>query len=423
MDDLRIEFRNALMMWLEKHIPGYATTAYNGLVIVWFVVFAVILYVVLHVFVVKLIAKWRTKDPRRWQQALYSRSLFTRIAFMFQGSVVRIQAGLWLDDTSALRKFLETGVDLWLLLFGLLALFSLLDAFHNLVRRRAGQIHFPLRGVIQTIKLIASVLIVIVSISVLMGESPIILLSGLGALSAILMLVFKDSILGLVAGIQLSANDMLSIGDWLEMPRYGADGDVIDIGLTTVKVQNWDKTITTIPTYALISDSFKNWRGMSDAGGRRIKRSIFINTSSIRFLNDDDIQRLKKAKRLEPYLAERTEAIERSNKESQLDMSSLINGRRLTNIGTFRGYLVSYLNKHPNINQDMTLLVRQLDSSSEGLPIQIYAFTKTTKWGEYEDIQSDIFDHVFAVLQEFDLRAHESPTGADVRVLSKEFGK
>lgn len=236
------------------------------------------------------------------------------------------------------------------------------------MRRKAGKINFPLRGVIQTIKLIASVLIAILSISILMGESPLILLSGLGALSAVAMLVFKDPILGLVAGIQLSANNMLSVGDWLEMPKYGADGDVTDIGLTTVKVQNWDKTITTIPTYALISDSFKNWRGMSEAGGRRIKRSLLIDTSNIGFLSDKDIQRLKKSDRLGAYLSDKLDAIE---------------------------------------------------PTSQGLPIEIYAFTSTTKWTEYEDIQSDIFDHIFAVLPEFNLRAHQAPTGADVRALSE----
>jgi len=184
-----------------------------------------------------------------------------------------------------------------------------------------------------------------------------------------------------------------------------------------------DKTITTIPTYALISDSFKNWRGMSDAGGRRIKRSILINTGSIGFLTEEDLYRLKKAALLSEYLTEKFDAIQRSNQNSHADMSSLINGRRLTNIGTLRGYLASYLRNHPRIKQDMTLLVRQLEPTSAGLPIQIYAFTNTTKWAEYEDIQSDIFDHVFAVLPEFGLRAHEAPTGADVRALSGGFGK
>jgi miniconductance mechanosensitive channel len=417
MDNLRNEFREFLYTWLQSHFPSYATTTYNVLVIAWIVVFALVLYLLLHVLVLRQIVRLRAKDPKRWQQALYSRSLYTRIAYMLQAAVVHIQVGLWLDETSFLRHFIETGVDLWLLLFGLLAFFSLLDAFQGLMSRRAQELHFPLRGVVQTVKLLASVVITVVGVSILMGESPIILLSGLGALSAVLMLIFRDPILGLVAGIQLSVNDMLSIGDWLEMPKYEADGDVIDIGLTTVKVQNWDKTITTIPTYALISDSFKNWRGMSNAGGRRIKRSLLIDTSSIRFLNDEDMQRLKRAHLLEPYLTEKFSEVEESNRKAKSDMTSLINGRRLTNIGTFRGYLVSYLQNHLFINQGMTLMVRQLEPTKDGLPLQIYGFTNTTKWGEYESIQSDIFDNVFAVLPEFGLRAHESPTGADVRSL------
>jgi miniconductance mechanosensitive channel len=312
---------------------------------------------------------------------------------------------------------IKTVTDQWILLFGLLLFFSLLDSFQSLAYRRNSANNFPLRGLIQTLKLIACAFIGVLSISMLLGKSPIILLSGLGALSAVLMLVFKDPILGLVAGIQLSANDMLSIGDWLEMPKYGADGDVIDIGLTTVKVQNWDKTITTVPTYALISDSFKNWRGMTDAGGRRIKRSLLINTASIRFLDDDMLKKLKKAELLGDYLEQKLKAINNANSEMEVDLSLPINGRRLTNIGSFRAYLVSYLKAHPSIRDDMTLMVRQLESSSEGLPIEIYAFTSTTKWIAYEDIQADIFDHVFAVLPEFGLRAHESPTGYDLQGL------
>jgi len=310
-----------------------------------------------------------------------------------------------------------------MLLFGLLSIFSLLNILQNLMYQKAGRIHFPLRGLIQTVKLVASLLIGLLSISMLMGKSPLILFSSLGALSAVLLLVFKDAILGLVAGIQLSANKMLSVGDWLEMPKFDADGDVIDISLTTVKVRNWDKTITAIPTYALISDSFKNWRGISDVGGRRIKRSVLIETNSIQFLDEEMLQRLKKDELLGAYLEAKIKLIEDENISNPMDLSIQINGRRLTNIGTFRVYLVSYLKAHPKINQDLTLIVRQLDSSSEGLPIQIYAFTKTIEWIEYEDIQSDIFDHVFAVLPEFGLRIHEAPTGQDVRSLVEKNGK
>lgn len=232
-----------------------------------------------------------------------------------------------------------------------------------------------------------------------------------------MMLVFKDPILGLVAGIQLSANNMLAPGDWLEMPRFGADGDVIDISLTTVKVRNWDKTITTIPTYALIEDSFKNWRGMTDAGGRRIKRSLYLEISSVRFLHDDEIGQLQKIYLLSPYLQDKTKELQLYNSKLTQDLSAPINSRRLTNIGTLRAYMIAYLKSHPRIHQQMTLMVRQLAPGPNGLPMEIYAFTNTTVWGEYEGIQADIFDHFLAILPEFGIRAHETPTGHDIRSL------
>lgn len=269
-------------------------------------------------------------------------------------------------------------------------------------------------------KLIAAVLIGIMIVSLLMGKSPLLLLSGLGAMTAVLMLVFKDPILGLVAGIQLSANDMLKIGDWLEMPKYGADGAVTDIGLTTVKVRNWDNTVTTIPTYALISDSFKNWRSMSESGGRRIKRSINIDTTSVHFLSEQEEQRLNRNPLLQHYLNNKTEELQQYNQQAQVDLSSPLNGRRLTNLGTLRAYLEAYLRAHPHIHQHMTLMVRQLAPTPEGLPLEIYAFTNTTVWAQYESIQSDIFDHIYAVIEEFDLRIHQTPTGNDMRGLLKD---
>ena len=236
-----------------------------------------------------------------------------------------------------------------------------------------------------------------------------------GAMTAVLMLVFKDPILGLVAGIQLSANDMLKIGDWLEMPKYGADGAVTDIGLTTVKVRNWDNTITTIPTYALISDSFKNWRSMSESGGRRIKRSLNIDTGSVHFLSEEEQRRLQRNPLLHSYLNVKTQELSQHNREIAVDLASPLNGRRLTNLGTLRAYLEAYLRAHPRIHQNMTLMVRQLAPTPEGLPLEIYAFTNTTVWAEYESIQADIFDHILAVIDEFGLRVHQTPTGNDLR--------
>lgn len=417
MEGLRGKLQEFLITWLESYIPSHAELAFDGLVLAWLALFTVFVHYFLHGPVFGLVTKLATKAKGNWQYLLLTNKLFQRVAFIIQAIVLQVQAGLWFESTNSLLWVIKVVTDQWILLFSLLVFFSFLDFLEKLAYSKISEMRFPLRGVLQTTKLIASIFIVVLAISLLMGKSPLLLLSGLGALSAVLMLVFKDPILGLVAGIQLSANSMLSVGDWLEMPKYGADGDVIDIGLTTVKVRNWDKTITTVPTYALISDSFKNWRGMSESGGRRIKRSVLIDTSSICFLDEAMIQRLSKAELLGSYLEQKTKDIEKSNSKKQVDMSLTINGRRLTNIGTFRNYLLTFLKSHPYIHQEMTLLVRQLSPTTDGLPIEIYAFTNTTKWAEYENIQADIFDHVFAVLREFGLRAHESPTGHDIRAL------
>jgi miniconductance mechanosensitive channel len=254
-------------------------------------------------------------------------------------------------------------------------------------------------------------------LSLVLGRNPFVLLTGLGAMTAVLMLIFKDAILGLVAGVQLSANRMVSLGDWIEMPKYGADGDVIDVALTTVKVQNWDKTITTIPTYALISESFKNWRGMSESGGRRIKRAVQIDIASIRFCDDDMLARYARIQHVSKYLADKQDELTRWNADHGVDASSAANGRRLTNVGTFRAYVVAYLRHHPLIHQDMTFLVRQLAPTAEGLPIEIYVFSRDQRWSYYEDLQADIFDHVLAVAREFDLRVFQRPAGSDFRQL------
>lgn len=418
IDMVRNELKQYLLHWFGANTPINPEIALEITVLLWIVLFAIILHLFLHGFVGRLLRQAAKKQENKWHRALANKNLLSRVWFVLQGAVVLIQARVWLDDPSTLRQLIQVFSNLWILFFVLLVLFSLLDAFQSLVYERGGQRHAPLRGLVQTIKLLSSIIFGLLTISLLMGKSPLLLLSSLGALSAVLLLVFKDPILGLAAGVQLSANKMLSIGDWLEMPKYDADGDVMDIGLTTVKVRNWDKTITTIPTYALISDSFKNWRGMSESGGRRIKRSIFLEISSIRFLDENLLNHLMRAELLGAYLKDKLDTIEQTNTQKQLDMSITINGRRLTNVGTFRGYLSSYLKAHPGIHQGMTLLVRQLDSTSQGLPIQIYAFTNTTKWSEFEDIQSDIFDHIFAVLPEFGLRPHEMPTGHDVRLLT-----
>lgn len=406
-----------LMPWLKQYVPQYADLVYTGIALLLIVVISVAIHWLLHRVVITWVGGRAHQQQRVWRRAFFERKLFSRLALTLQGLIIHIQAGLWLEPGSFLLPLVQTLTHIWILIYSLLSLYSLLDALLDIYRRKPAMYNFPIRGLFQSAKLIASVFIGLLIVSALIGKSPLILLSGLGAMTAVLMLVFKDPILGLVAGIQLSANDMLAVGDWLEMPKYGADGDVIDIGLTTVKVRNWDKTITTIPTYALISDSFKNWRGMSTSGGRRIKRSILIDSTSVRFLQTADVEKLKKSRLLARYLEDKLHELQEYNRQQQADLTSLVNGRRLTNIGTFRAYLKALLESHPYIHQEMTLMVRQLEATPHGVPIEIYAFTNTTKWLEYETIQGDIFDHILAVLDEFDLRLHQTPSGYDMRAL------
>ncbi|EBV0855807.1 mechanosensitive ion channel [Salmonella enterica subsp. enterica serovar Anecho] len=402
-----------------EDLAGIEMNHTTSLVVIFGIIFltAVVVHIILHWIVLRAFEKRASASSRLWLQIITQNKLFHRLAFTLQGIIVNIQAALWLQKGSEAADILTTCAQLWIMTYALLSLFSLLDVIFNLSQKWPAASQLPLKGIFQGIKLIGAIIVGILMISLLIGQSPAILISGLGAMAAVLMLVFKDPILGLVAGIQLSANDMLKLGDWLEMPKYGADGAVIDIGLTTVKVRNWDNTITTIPTWSLVSDSFKNWSGMSASGGRRIKRNINIDATSIHFLDDDEKQRLLTAQLLKPYLTSRHQEIDEWNK--QLDApESPLNHRRMTNIGTFRAYLNEYLRHHPRIRKDMTLMVRQLAPDDHGLPIEIYAFTNTVVWLEYESIQADIFDHIFAVVEEFGLRIHQTPTGSDIRALS-----
>ena len=290
-----------------------------------------------------------------------------------------------------------------------------LNYANELYARRPEARSRPIKGYVQVLKIAVFCGAAILMIAVLIEQSPLLLLSGLGAMAAVLLLVFKDTILSLVASVQLTSNDMLRVGDWIEMPSMSADGDVIDIALHTVKVQNFDKTITTIPTHRLISDSYRNWRGMSESGGRRIKRSIVIDQNSVRFLGDEELAGLRRFKLLDAYLARKEEEIAEWNRHELASGIDEINARRITNIGTLRAYVIAYLKSHPRIaGEGFTLLVRQLPPGPQGLPLEIYCFTDTVDWGEYEAIQADIFDHMLAILPQFGLRIFQEPSGLDL---------
>ncbi|MDR0934210.1 MAG: mechanosensitive ion channel family protein [Burkholderiaceae bacterium] len=297
-----------------------------------------------------------------------------------------------------------------------LAISAALDVVNALYSRRPDADNKPIKGYLQLLKMAVYLISAILIIAALIDKSPVILLSGLGAMAAVLMLVFQDTLLSLVASVQLSSNDMVRVGDWIEMPQLNADGNVMDIALHTVKVQNWDKTITTLPTRRLISDPFKNWRGMQEYGGRRIKRALYLDQGSLHFLSEEEKTHLMKFSLLEAYLNAKTAELDAWNRKVSKNNES-VNTRRLTNTGTFRAYVLEYLKNRDDIRNDMTLIVRQLNPGPQGLPLEIYCFTATTVWEAYEDIQSDIFDHLYAILPEFGLSAYQQPSGHDVQTI------
>ncbi len=300
-----------------------------------------------------------------------------------------------------------------------MAIGGALDYANELYSRRPESRSRPIKGYVQVVKIAIYFGAAILMIAVLIEQSPLPLLSGLGAMAAVLMLVFKDTILSLVASVQLSSNDMLRVGDWIEMPGMNADGDVVDIALHTVKIRNFDKTITTIPTHRLIADSFRNWRGMNESGGRRIKRALVVDQNSIRFLDDKETDDLKRFRLLDDYLARKQEEIAEWNRHELSSDCDTINARRITNIGTLRAYVIAYLKSHPRIaGAGFTLMVRQLPPGPQGLPLEIYCFTDTVEWPQYEAIQADIFDHMLAILPEFGLRIFQHPSGQDFAQLA-----
>ncbi|EJF94543.1 mechanosensitive ion channel family protein [Bartonella taylorii] len=304
-----------------------------------------------------------------------------------------------------------------------LTISALLNVINIIYEQRPTARLKPIKGYIQIAKIALFAVAAVLMVATLIDRSPLILFSGLGAMAAVLMLIFQDTLLSLVAGIQISSTDMVRVGDWIEIPNLGADGDVIEIALHTVKVQNFDKTITTVPIRKLVTDPFKNWRGMEESGGRRIKRSLFIDQSSIRFHTEEEKEYLSRFNLLENYFTQKIPEINEWNAQLDKNHDVLANTRRLTNIGTFRAYVVAYLQQHLNIEQNMTLMARQLPPTPNGLPLEIYCFTNTTVWLEYEQIQADIFDHLYSILPSFGLKIFQNPSGYDFNHVLKAKAK
>lgn len=353
----------------------------------------------------------RTKT--KWDDALLERRVLHRAAHVAPALIFYWFASAF----PGFQDIIQRLAMVYMIVIGGMVLNAFANAFVDIYRTFEVARHRPIRGFVQIIQIVVFVLLAVLVVAIMFNQSPFGILGGLGAMTAVLILVFKDTILGLVASFQISANDMVRIGDWIEMPKFGADGDVIDVTLYTIKVQNWNKTISTIPTYALISDSFKNWRGMTESGGRRIKRAVHIDVTSIKFCTEEMIRRFSKYQYISEHIERKKKELAEYNEVNKFDTSELVNGRHMTNIGTFRAYLEAYLRNHPLIHKEMTFMVRQLPPGEHGLPVEIYAFSSDQRWVEYEAIQADIFDHILAVMPLFDLRAFQSPTGHDFRAI------
>jgi len=375
----------------------------------------VLSYYAIRTIVLGIARRVSRRSSTTWDDALYSKRVFHKAVLFVPGLLLGSLAPYTLDEFPSALVWVMNCTQIYLVFVTLATVNAFLNALYEIYQGYEVSKSKPIKGYLQVFKIIFIVVGVIIVISMLMGKSPIYLLGGLGAFSAVLLLVFRDPILGLVAGIQISANDMVRPGDWIVMGKSGADGVVTDISLTTVKVQNWDKTITTVPTYSLVSESFVNWRGMEESGGRRIKRSINIDMNSVKFCTPEMIGKFLKISLVKEYVEQKEAELQAYNRQQAIDNSILVNGRRQTNLGIFRAYLSAYLRNNPSIRTDMTFLVRQLQPAESGIPMEIYVFSKEQEWAVYENIQSDIFDHILAAIPEFELMVFQNPSGADMR--------
>ncbi len=397
---------------MNEELSVYISNFFAAVIII---LISALAYLVARKIVLRVLRSFISKSRSRWGEILLKNSVFERITSIVPAFVIHSFAPVF----PSFQDWIQRIAFCYIVLAVLLALDKLLDSVDDIYKNYEVSKMRPIKGYLQVVKIGAFAIGIIIIISALMDRSPLLLISGIGAATAVLLLVFQNSILGFVAGLQLSANNMVQLDDWIEMPQYRADGEVIEISLHTVKVQNWDRTITTIPTNALVSESFKNWKGMEESGGRRIKRAINLDMTSIKFCDEEMLDRYKEIQYIKDYIENKEKEIGTYNQNNDIDSANMANGRHLTNIGTFRAYIVNYLKNHPKVHKGMTRMVRQLDPTEKGLPIEVYVFLNETEWVSYEAIQADIFDHIMAVIPEFDLRIFQSPGWYDMRCMQK----
>ncbi len=361
--------------------------------------------------IISIITKLVRKTKTHWDDILLERKVFDKIAHFAPASIIYFSAAL--IDHQGLSSFIQNGAFIYMVILAIMLIDTFLNAGNDIYNTMPVSKTRPIKGFLQIVKIFFYAMGIISILALFIDKDPLTIIAGMGAFAAVILLIFKDTILGFVASIQLSADKMVNIGDWISMPSKGTDGTVIDISLNTVKVQNWDKTISTIPTYSLVSESFSNWKGMEESGGRRIKRHLNLDVKSIHFLSEEEINSFEQIKLIKDYLIEKKEEIRSFNPEGEIP----VNQKRLTNVGTFRKYVEAYLQNHPKIHNDMTFLVRQLQPTEKGLPLEIYVFSNDQAWANYEAIQSDIFDHILAIVPEFNLQVFQNPTGDDFKKL------
>lgn len=357
------------------------------------------------------------KSKNQYDDIFLEKKVFTGLALLVPALIIYYAIPLLFENAEVVAYVLRRGIIIYMIVVIMTVVNRFLKALESIAFNLEEFDGKPIGSYKQVFSIVNFFIGSIIIISLLIGKSPITIITAFGAATAVLLLVFRDSILGLVASIQISANDMVRIGDWVTVEKYGADGDVLEINLTTVKVRNFDKTITTVPTYAFISDSFRNWRGMQELGIRRIMRTITIDLNTIKFVNNEMLERFEKVERVTQYLRTRQKEINDYNTQNKNNKQVLINGRHMTNIGVFRNYIEAYLREHPLIANDQLIMVRQLEPTAQGVPLQVYCFSATTVWQEYENLQSFIFDHLLAAAQTFDLQLYQKAAGTDFQRL------
>lgn len=387
---------------------AYFIISLLSLAIICFLIWAVSRFLLVRV--IKQIVR---RSKSKWDDHFYRFKVFKSVSFIIIAVIIVRAVPFVFQDLPNWIHFVEIASRIYLVLSVMFTVNATLNALLGILESYDNLRDKPLRSYKQVAKIIFYLIGFIFILSIIIGQSPVYILTGFGAVTAVFLLIFRDPILGFVASIQMSAIDLVRIGDWIEVSKYGADGEVVEINLTTIKVQNWDMTITIVPSYAIVSESFKNWRGMQESDGRRIKRHINIKISSIKFCNEQLFQKLLSVERINEYLIERGREIDAYNVMNEVNKEVLINGRHMTNIGIFRVYAEKYLAQNPNVNTDMTFMVRQLQPTENGIPLEVYCFSKIKSWEGYERIAADIFDHLLASVEYFELEVFQSPSGSD----------